>query len=246
PEQLPSGKVAPLQSVHTTFRVWIPPPQETQHAEQAPITQSFSQQGSVLQDCCSAGFTPEQLPSGKVAPLQSVHTTFRVWIPPPQETLHSDQSPITQSFSQQGSVLQDCCSAGFTPEQLPSGKVAPLQSVHTTFRVWTPPPQETLHADQTPITQSFSQQGSVLQDCCSAGFTPEQLPSGKVAPLQSVHTTFRVWIPPPLETLHADQSPIIFSYSPLFRALQDCCSADFTPEQLPSGKVAPLQSVHTT
>ena len=127
---------------------------------------------SLLQSCVIS-FNPRQgLPPWAAGGL--VHERERIWVPPPQVTLHSFQSPhVVQppftakknkslkrfcveqktlnhvSLPGQNTSLLQSCVISFRPTQgLPPWAAGGL--VHERERVWVPPPHDTLHLLQFP------------------------------------------------------------------------------------------------
>lgn len=140
-------------------RVWRPPLQVVEHADQAdqaPTTQ-LTGQAAELQACEATGLAPRAASHCSSWPSEQV--TERVWVPPPHVLEHTDQAPVSQCG--QTCVLHDCVCVN-TGHGMP-----PLAAATVILRVadCLPPPhraEQTDHADQ-PLTTQLRGHAWVLQ-----------------------------------------------------------------------------------
>jgi len=108
----------------------------------------------VLQVWLEARAGAVQVEGGCELPETSAQSTVRVWVPPPQLTVHVPQSPVVQCEPVQGSVLQafELRGAGGL-QKARDTLLLPTEDRHSTTAVCVPFPHAILHVDQGPVLQ---------------------------------------------------------------------------------------------
>jgi hypothetical protein len=86
---------APFASMQVTTRDCVPPPQLVLHTLQAPDIQLVEVHAAELQLWLEGGGVVVHAVLGNTAPVASAHTTARVWVPPPQLTVHAPNMLVT-------------------------------------------------------------------------------------------------------------------------------------------------------